>query len=253
MRGVRRKTTSATISLAHGKAELESQLRYSPAMRDRLLNFFLKHPQLVYFGGVASVVSFLLAVLVACLTFVPGSTGAGIGFIYPSLVVLAVLAAVLPTSDIAVSLVNYWLGWLMPPRVLPKLLFKDGVPEDCATFVVMPTLLIRPRSAAVLLERLEVHYLANPDPHLRFALLTDFADAPAEHMPEDEAYLQAALDGVRALERSLLRRRAGSLLRLPPPPPLESDSGLLDGLGTEARQADGVQPPASRRHATPVT
>ncbi len=119
--------------------------------------------------------------------------------IHPVLVVLAVLAALLPASDVAVSLVNYWVGWLIPPRVLPKLLFKNGIPEDCAAFVVMPSLLIRPRSAAVLLERLEVHSLANPDPRLRFALLTDFADAPAEHMPEDEAYLQAAVDGVRAL------------------------------------------------------
>ena len=182
-----------------GRAELESQLRYRPAMRDWLLSFLLNHPQLAYFGGIASVVFILLAVLVTCLTFVPGTRGAGVAFLHPALAVLAVLAAALPASDIAVSLVNYWLGWLTPPRVLPKLLFKDGVPEDCATFVVMPTLLIRPRSAAVLLERLEVHSLANPDPRLRFALLTDFADAPSEHMPEDEAYLQAALDGVRSL------------------------------------------------------
>ena len=41
-------------------------------------------------------------------------------------------------------------------------------------------MLARPASAAVLLERLELHYLANPDPNLRFALLTDFTDAPQE-------------------------------------------------------------------------
>ena len=38
----------------------------------------------------------------------------------------------------------------------------------------------------MLLERLEIHYLANPDPNLRFALLTDFTDAPHETMPQDE-------------------------------------------------------------------
>src|SRR5262249_60890391 len=38
-----------------------------------------------------------------------------------------------------------------------------------------------------------------PTPRLYFALLTDFADAPAEHMPEDESLVRPALDGVRAL------------------------------------------------------
>ena len=187
--------------LGDGKGELQGLIRYRPAFQDRFLNFLLKHPQLVYFSGVTSVVLILLVILWACAVFMPslwyGVPTALQPRFYPALVVLALLAAVLPASEIAVSLVNYWIGWLTPPRVLPKLLFKNGIPGDCATFVVMPTLLIRPRSAAALLERLEVHFLANPDPLLRFALLTDFADAPAEQMPEDEVYLQSALDGVR--------------------------------------------------------
>ena len=54
-------------------------------------------------------------------------------------------------------------------------------------------------SAALLVERLEVHYLANPDAHLCFALLTDFADAPTEHLDTDDSYVQAALEGIRRL------------------------------------------------------
>ena len=110
------------------------------------------------------------------------------------------LLALPPASDVAVSLVNYWVGGFLPPRVLPKMLFKEGLPADCAAFVVIPTLLMRPAlHGRALLEHLEVHYLCNPDPNLRFALLTDFADAPDEHMPGDEENLRAALDGVRAL------------------------------------------------------
>src|SRR5581483_11188067 len=41
--------------------------------------------------------------------------------------------------------------------------------------------------------------LSNPDPQLRYALLTDFADAPAEHMPEDDALVNEALALIRAL------------------------------------------------------
>ena len=43
---------------------------------------------------------------------------------------------------------------------------------------------------------MEVHFLANPDGDLRFALLTDWVDAPSERMPGDEALLatMAAID-----------------------------------------------------------
>ena len=103
------------------------------------------------------------------------------------------------------------------------------------------------RARRTLLERLEIHYLANPDPQLRFALLTDFADAPEEHRPEDEGYVRAALDGVEALNARYARGRAGPVLPLPPPAALEPGPGLLDGLGAEARQALRVQPPAPGR------
>jgi cyclic beta-1,2-glucan synthetase len=120
---------------------------------------------------------------------------------HPWLCALALLAALLPVSELAVGVVNYVLTLFLPPRTLPKPAFRDGIPADCATFVVMPSMLVRPQSAASLLERLEIHYLANPDPPLYFALLTDFADAPVEHRPEDGTYVKAALDGVAELNR----------------------------------------------------
>ena len=52
-----------------------------------------------------------------------------------------------------------------------------------------------------LLERLEVHFLANQDEHLHFALLGDFADAPAEEMPDDAALLDVAVNGIAELNK----------------------------------------------------
>ena len=89
----------------------------------------------------------------------------------------------------------------------------------------MPSMLVRPESAAVLLERLEIHYLANPDPQLRFALLTDFADAPAEHVPEDEGYVQRGPGRRQGPERAV-RRRTG---------PTGSSSSTAGGSGTRSR------------------
>ena len=132
---------------------------------------------MTYFGSI-------FAVLVACSSRCRGPRGASAG----ALAVL-VLVLLLPLSELAVGLINQMLTQVMPPRVLAKLDFKDGVPADCATIIVMPAMLVRPQSAAMLFERLEIHYLANPDPQFRFALLTDFADAPEQEMPEDEGYI----------------------------------------------------------------
>src|SRR5262249_58068109 len=79
--------------------------------------------------------------------------------------VLAVLVVLIPASDVAVAIVNYLVCRLLPPRVLPKLDFTAGIPADCATVVVIPGMLFRADSATHLAQRLELHHLANPDPH----------------------------------------------------------------------------------------
>ena len=59
-----------------------------------------------------------------------------------------------------------------------------------------PTLLIDQTQIAKQIERLEVHYLANPDDNLRFALVSDWIDAPHETMPRDDDLLEAAVKGI---------------------------------------------------------
>ncbi len=65
--------------------------------------------------------------------------------------------------------------------------------------VVIPSLLANSNELGSLLQELELHYLSNPDPQLTFALLTDFDDAPAQHMPGDEQLLSAATAGIEGL------------------------------------------------------
>ncbi|MDB5352254.1 MAG: cellobiose phosphorylase [Planctomycetota bacterium] len=174
-----------------GIKALKAKYGYTPRWREAVLGWVLDHPRTVYFAAIGLV---WLAILIG----LGGWAAAGSGLLRP-LGVLAILALAIPMSELAVSLVNHLITLFLPPRVLAKLECKEGIPNDCATIVVMPTMLVRPRSAEVLLERLEIHYLANPDPNLRFALLTDFADADEEHRPEDEGYVRDALERVRAL------------------------------------------------------
>ena len=105
----------------------------------------------------------------------------------------------IPLSELAISLLNLILTSMVQPRPLPKLYLGSGIPPGDRTFVVVPTIIDSEARLAALLDELEVRFLANRDPHLHFALLTDFADAGQQELPEDQALLEAARRRVDAL------------------------------------------------------
>ena len=105
-------------------------------------------------------------------------------------------------SALAVSLVNLFVTLVFAPRALPRLDFSEGIPFIYRTMVVVPTLLSGLQEIDDLLEALEIRYLGNRDPHLFFALLTDFRDAPERMLPDDDALLARASAGVQALNET---------------------------------------------------
>jgi len=115
----------------------------------------------------------------------------------------------LPALGAAVDLVNWLVTRRVAPRVLPKMDYRKGVPAECRTMVVVPALLTDASTVDSLLRQLELHHLRNAPPHLHFALLTDFVDAPQEHMPEDDALLEQAKLGIQALNKKYGRESSG--------------------------------------------
>jgi len=67
--------------------------------------------------------------------------------------------------------------------------------------VVVPMLLTDGLEVEEQIERLEVHYLANPDGDVRFAVLSDWMDAPTNSVPGDEKTLVTAKEGIARLNR----------------------------------------------------
>jgi cyclic beta-1,2-glucan synthetase len=104
-------------------------------------------------------------------------------------------------SQLAVGLMNWLSTLLVKPHALPRLDYSSGIATDCRTMVVVPTMLTTLDGVDRLIETLEIHYLGNRDPHLHFALLTDFCDAAEEILPADEALLERARAGVERLNR----------------------------------------------------
>ena len=102
--------------------------------------------------------------------------------------ILSLLGAI-PASDLAIAIVQRAVSEVLGPRPLPRLDLSRGVPSHLRAIVVMPTLLTARAAIEEQVERLGVHYLANADDELRFALLSDWADAPTESTPTDEDLL----------------------------------------------------------------
>ena len=146
-------------------------------------------------GYALAIIAFTLLLL--SVPWVAHYAAAGAGELAPWLGLLALF----PAADAAVALVNYWVTHRCPPRVLPAMELADGVPADRSTLVVMPILLSRPAVIEQALEHLEIHYLANPDEHVHFALLSDWTDAPTQSCPDDEMLLEQATRGIRELNR----------------------------------------------------
>ncbi len=111
------------------------------------------------------------------------------------------LVFLLCANQLAVALMNWLSMLLVKPSLLPRLDYSDGIAPECRTMVVVPTMLTSANGVDRLLEKVEIHQLANRDEHLHFALLTDVRDAATEVMPEDEALLQRVSEGVTNLNR----------------------------------------------------
>lgn len=114
---------------------------------------------------------------------------------------VALLAALMPVGDVAIFLINRLVSSLVRPAFLPKLAFPEGIPEEAATMVVIPSLLPNEQKVEELLERLETYYLANRENNLYFTLAGDFKDASQATLPEDEVIIQAGLKGVERLNQ----------------------------------------------------
>ncbi|OPY55819.1 MAG: N,N'-diacetylchitobiose phosphorylase [Pelotomaculum sp. PtaU1.Bin035] len=112
------------------------------------------------------------------------------------------IALTLPASQWAVTAAHWLIECAMRPRLLLRYDFSRGIPDEAATMVVIPVIWPTVKDVLELADRLEMHYLANRDSNIHFALLGDFVDAGAERLPEDNAVIAAARASIEGLNCS---------------------------------------------------
>ena len=188
--GDERRTDPGYHLVGNGRVVFEAALGYRAPPLDWLLRVYVGLASPGYLGTIAVFSGAVLA-----LPLLAGGT-AGVGSM--GVLILALLAIV-PASDLAIALLNRIVAALVTPAVLPRLALLEGVPAELRTLVAVPMLLTDVSEIDAQIERLEVHYLANPDGDVRFAILSDWTDATAASAPGDDGTLAAAREGIARL------------------------------------------------------
>ena len=177
--------------IAGGRPALERAVHMRRPLGLRARRGIRRARHLVYGGAIVTLTA-ALAVLLAWL--VPLGVGGGV-----AVAVAWGAALTLGASQLAIGLVHWAATMLVCPTVWSRLDFTAGMPAAHRTLVAVPTMLTDAAEIDELLGALEVRFLANRDPQLGFALVTDFRDAVTEHVPGDDALVEHARAGIDAL------------------------------------------------------
>ena len=205
------------VLLGKGRPVLEQQIGYQPDKKTTIKRWMARHANGVYLSGVLLLTLLILLSLLSCNS--PDATNTANSLLPSSspgashrhrkctagqwvVILLISFAVLIPALTVATSLVN-WLITLVdqPVTFCPNWTFKEGIPGQFKTLVVIPAMITNHKEIESLAHQLEQHYLGNPEPGITFALLTDFKDADSETLPEDEDLLVVATAAIEELNR----------------------------------------------------
>ena len=199
-----RRSHIGTYLLAEGRPLLERKIDFRAPLGERARAFLHRHPDEFYLPGIAVLTLAIVFGIVLWLTDASTSLG---------LVLFALLAVLLPSSQSAVQIMNYVITLMLSAEILPKLDFSEGLPNDCVTLVAIPTLLLNEKQVHKLVDDLEVRFLGNRDPNLHFGLISDLPDSP-EKPSAESPLVDLAAELIRELNEKYTGKDSGSFFLL---------------------------------------
>ena len=186
--------------VGRGLPILEAQAGSIIPSLEAFLRVSRRFPLFLYLGSISAITAIIAWILLAKAI----STG-----INEYLIGLLGITLVLCTSHAAVSMINWLVTLLVPPRALPRMDFSKGIPAQFRALVVVPTLLSSVEGIEHLIEALEVRFLANRDENLSFGLLTGFTDANEKTLPTDELLVSLAVKRIEELNLKYIGKKKG--------------------------------------------
>ncbi len=165
-----------------GGREFRQSVGYRPSMGSYFESLFHRFPDEVYIIGIELITLVTVVTLIMSLVLNHQPWG----------LIAGALLLIIPATQAAVELMNYFVTAVLTPRPLAKIDYSKAVAAGSATMVAIPTLLINDKQIHQLIEDLEVRYLVNRDPNVFYALLTDLPDS-AEPPGESDTRIDLAI------------------------------------------------------------
>ena len=172
------------------REELEAAISYKPTLGTRFMRTVRNLGWIGIMLPVLALTMLILGMTTAALQ------SAGVGTL--SIVVLVLLFAV-PAGDGALSFFNTIVLQLLKPTRRVGYEYKDGLPPEAKTFVVVPTLIGSRDDVEEVVRDIEVHYLSNMHADLHFAVLSDWRDSQVEQTQADLDLMEFGLAEIAAL------------------------------------------------------
>ena len=113
--------------------------------------------------------------------------------------IILALVSILPIENIVSKIIQYVLSKVIKPKLIPKIDFQNGIPENCSTMVVIPTIVKSKEKVKELMRKLEVYYIANKSKNLYFTLLGDCSSGNKEIEEFDEEVIREGIEQSKRL------------------------------------------------------
>ena len=113
--------------------------------------------------------------------------------------ILTTIFLIIPISEFINQTIQYILGKIVKPKIIPKMELANGITKENATFVVIPTIIKTKGKVQELFNKMEVFYLANKSRNLYFALLGDCSESTTKDEKFDKEVIEEGLRQVAIL------------------------------------------------------
>lgn len=123
------------------------------------------------------------------------------GFIFSNAFVVFLL--LLPFYELVKASVDLILLSIAPPRHIPRLELREGVPDAGRTMCIISSLLTSDSAGEALARKLEEYRLASRDcgENLIFGILADLPDCKSSSSPDDSGFIKGAEGAINALNK----------------------------------------------------
>ncbi|MCI8587059.1 MAG: hypothetical protein HFJ49_00415 [Clostridia bacterium] len=115
--------------------------------------------------------------------------------------IIGSILLIIPISEIIIQIMQYILGKIIKPKIIPKMDFTNGIDKENATFVVIPTIVKTREKVRELARKLEVFYLANKSENLYFAILGDCSESKREEESFDGEVIETGIKEIEKLNK----------------------------------------------------